>query len=124
MCHRVPPHFNWTLRLIAFPRQQWLLEHAIMLPYSTLPVLLCFVKTCGSQCWLKLRDNTQCRAYFENVSSETLFSTRSNFESLLFDKEYAFFFYFYIAIYNLLNIDRVISKAELREGREAGTIHR
>ena len=31
---------------------------------------------------------------------------------------------FYIAIYNLLNINRVISKAEVREGREAGTIHR
>jgi len=34
------------------------------------------------------------------------------------------FFKFYIAIYNLLNIDRVISKGEVREGREAGTIHR
>ena len=33
-------------------------------------------------------------------------------------------FIFYIAIYNLLNIDRVISKVEVREGREAGTIHR
>jgi len=31
---------------------------------------------------------------------------------------------FYIAIYNLLNIERVISKAEVRESREAGTIHR
>jgi len=37
-----------------------------------------------------------------------------------------FFLHFllYIAIYNLLNIDRVISKAEVRKGREAGTIHR
>jgi len=30
----------------------------------------------------------------------------------------------YIANYNLLNIDRVISQVEVREGREAGTIHR
>jgi len=35
-----------------------------------------------------------------------------------------FFFILYIASYNVLNIDRVISKAEVREGREAGTIHR
>jgi len=35
-----------------------------------------------------------------------------------------FFFKFCIAIYNLLNIERVISKVEVREGREAGTIHR
>jgi len=34
------------------------------------------------------------------------------------------FFLLYIANYNLLNIDRVISKVEVREGREAGTIHR
>ena len=34
------------------------------------------------------------------------------------------FFSFYIAIYNILNIDRVINKVEVREGREAGTIHR
>jgi len=33
------------------------------------------------------------------------------------------FFLFYIAIYNLLNIERVISKVEVREGREADTIH-
>ena len=33
------------------------------------------------------------------------------------------FFKFNIAIYNLLNIDRVISKVELREGHEAGIIH-
>jgi len=31
---------------------------------------------------------------------------------------------FYVAVYNLLNIDRVISKVEVRECREAGTIHR
>jgi len=30
----------------------------------------------------------------------------------------------YMANYNLLNIDRVISKVEVREGCEAGTIHR
>jgi len=35
-----------------------------------------------------------------------------------------FFFLFYIACYNLLNIDRVISKVEIRKGREAGTIRR
>jgi hypothetical protein len=35
-----------------------------------------------------------------------------------------FIFLFYIAIYNLLNINRVISKVEVRKGREAGTIHR
>ena len=34
------------------------------------------------------------------------------------------FILFYIAIYNLLNIDRIISKVEVGEGREAGTIHR
>ena len=33
-------------------------------------------------------------------------------------------FKFYITIYNLLNINRVISKVEVRKGREAGTIHR
>jgi len=33
-------------------------------------------------------------------------------------------FLLYIANYNLLNIDRVICKVEIREGREAGTIHR
>jgi hypothetical protein len=33
-------------------------------------------------------------------------------------------FKFYIAIYNLLNINRIISKVEVREGREAGTFHR
>jgi len=38
--------------------------------------------------------------------------------------EQKLFISFYIAIYNLLNIDRVISKAEVREGREAGNIHR
>ena len=32
-------------------------------------------------------------------------------------------FLFYVAIYNL-NIDRVISKVEVRKGHEAGTIHR
>jgi hypothetical protein len=37
---------------------------------------------------------------------------------------YEIFFYFYIAIYNLLNINRVIRKVEVRKGREAGTIHR
>jgi len=35
-----------------------------------------------------------------------------------------YFILFYIAIYNLLNIDRVISKVEVREVREAGTILR
>ena len=35
-----------------------------------------------------------------------------------------YIFKFYIAIYNLLNIGRVISKVEVREGHEAGTIHR
>jgi hypothetical protein len=35
-----------------------------------------------------------------------------------------YIFKFYIAIYNLLNINKVISKFEIREGREAGTIHR
>jgi len=35
-----------------------------------------------------------------------------------------FLFLLYIASYNLLNIDRVISKVKVREGREAGTIHR
>jgi len=34
------------------------------------------------------------------------------------------YFLLYIANYNLLNIDRVISKVEVREGHEAGTIHR
>ena len=34
------------------------------------------------------------------------------------------FFKLYIASYNLLNIDRVISKVEVRKGREAGTTHR
>jgi len=34
------------------------------------------------------------------------------------------FFLLYIASYNLLNIDRVISKVEVRKGREASTIHR
>jgi len=34
------------------------------------------------------------------------------------------FFLLYIANYNLLNIDRVISNLEVREGRDAGTIHR
>ena len=34
------------------------------------------------------------------------------------------FFLLYIANYNLLNTDRVISKVEVREGREAGIIHR
>jgi len=34
-----------------------------------------------------------------------------------------FFFKFYIASYNLLNINRVISKVVVRKGREAGTIH-
>ena len=33
------------------------------------------------------------------------------------------FFLLYIASYNLLNIDRVISKVEVRKGCEAGTIH-
>jgi len=35
-----------------------------------------------------------------------------------------FYIFFYIAFYILLNIDRVISKVEVRKGREAGTIHR
>ena len=35
-----------------------------------------------------------------------------------------YFFKFYIAIYKLLNIDRVISKVDVRDGSEAGTIHR
>jgi len=33
-------------------------------------------------------------------------------------------FLLYIASYNLLNIDRVISKVEVRKGPEAGIIHR
>ena len=48
--HRVPPGSERALLLIAFPRQQWLLERALMLRYSTLPVLLRFVQTRGSQC--------------------------------------------------------------------------
>jgi len=35
-----------------------------------------------------------------------------------------FKFKLYIARYNLLDIDREISKVEVRKGREAGTIHR
>jgi len=34
------------------------------------------------------------------------------------------FFLSHVANYKLLSIDRVISKVEVREGREAGTIHR
>jgi len=34
-----------------------------------------------------------------------------------------FLFFFLIAIYNLLIIERVSSKDEVRKGREAGTIH-
>ena len=45
--------------------------------------------------------------------------TPSKYQFLVF-----FYFLLYIANYNLLNIDRVISKVEVREGREAGTIHR
>jgi hypothetical protein len=33
-------HIQIVLTLIAFPLQQWLLEHASLLRYSTLPVLL------------------------------------------------------------------------------------
>ena len=35
-----------------------------------------------------------------------------------------YIFLFYIAIYNLFSTDSVISKGEVREGRELGTIHR
>jgi len=37
---------------------------------------------------------------------------------------YFYFFKLYIASYNVLNINRVICKVEVRKGREAGTIHR
>jgi len=32
--HRVPSHFNWTLTLIAFPRQQWLRARTSILCYT------------------------------------------------------------------------------------------
>jgi len=44
----------------------------------------------------------------------------------LCNREIKFIIYFllYIANYSLLNKDRVISEVEVRESREAGTIHR